>query len=137
MEASDGPKEVLGTFASAVFTVRQQRYHQALEILGQLEVQFPDSPLLDDVLLQKAFIRERVGQHQEALADLEALMTRYPDSRLCAQALRRIGEIYQYDVKDLPAARQAYERLLSEYPDYLFLNEVRRTLRALRSPETG
>ena len=136
-EASEGPEEALRTFAEAIFLTRQRRYQEALETFGSIEQRFPDSPLLDDVLIRTALIRGRTGRHEEALADLEALMARYPDSRLCAQALRRIGEIYEHDVKDLPAARQAYERLLSEYPDYLFLNEVRRTLRALSGPEAG
>ena len=137
MEAANGPEEALLAFAEAVFSVRQRQYRQALEAFGRIEGQFSDSPLLDDVLMQTALINRRMGRYQEALADLETLMTRYPDSRFCAPALRQMGEIYQHDVKDLPAARQAYERLLNEYPDYLFLNEVRRTLRALRNTGTG
>lgn|GEM_PF-1673021 len=137
METSDGPEEALRTFAEGVLAVRQRHYERALETFGRIEARFPDNPLLDDVLMRKAVVKERIGRYQEALADLQALMERYPDSRLCAPALRHTGEIYQHHIKDLPAARQAYERLLSEYPGYLFLNEVRRTLRALRTPEAG
>jgi TolA-binding protein len=137
MEASDGQEEALKTFAEASLLVRQRRYRSALETFGRIEMRSPDSPLLDDVLMQTSLIRKRLGRHQEALADLEALMARYPDSRLCARALQRIGEIYQHEIKDLPAARQVYERLLSDYPEYLFLNEVRRTLRSIKGRETG
>jgi tetratricopeptide (TPR) repeat protein len=137
MEASDGPQEALRSFAEAAFLDRQRRYQAALEAFRLLEGRFPDSPLQDDVRMRTALIRERLGRHQEALTDLQALIDRYPQSRLCAPALRRIGEIYQHKMKDLPAARQAYERLLTDYPEYLFLNEVRRTLRALSRPKAG
>ncbi len=136
-EASADGGSALQSYAGAMFLARQRRYREALESFGSIERQFPEGPLMDHVLMQAALVRDQIGRHEEALADLQALMVRYPESRFCPQALRRIGEIYEYHIKDLPAARQAYERLLSDYPNYLFLNEVRRALRRLKGQSTG
>jgi tetratricopeptide (TPR) repeat protein len=136
-EASAENESALQTFSGAMLLARQRRYQKALESFERFGEQFPSSPLMDDVLMQRALIRERLGRYDEALADLQDLIAEYPESRLCPQALRHIGEIYEHRLKDLPAARQTYERLLSEYPNYLFLNEVRRTLRRLKGQETG
>jgi TolA-binding protein len=130
-------EEALTQYAAAMLMARQRRYGPALESFGGFEQEFPDSPLLDDVLMQTAGIRGHTGRHQEALADLETLIRDHPESRLCPEALRRVGQIYEHHLQDLPAAREAYERLLSEYPEYLFLNEVRRTLRRLKGHRTG
>ena len=136
-EVSAENESALQMYAGAMFLARQRRYREALESFRSIEKQLPEGPLRDDVLMQTALVRDHIGLHDEALADLQALMAQYPKSRFCPQALRRIGEIYEYHIKDLPAARQAYERLLSDYPDYLFLNEVRRTLRRLKGQSTG
>jgi tetratricopeptide (TPR) repeat protein len=89
------------------------------------------------MFLQIALLHEKLGRHQEALADLEQMLSEFPQSRLCPHALQRMGEIYELGLGDLPRARAAYQQVLSDYPRYLFLNEVRRKLRQLEAKEAS
>lgn len=115
----------------------QRKYHQALEAYQQALDQFPSSSVNDEILIQMALVREKIGQHQQALADLEKLIVTYPQSRLCPEAQRRIGQIYELRLQDLPKAIEAYQQVLSNYPRYLFYDDVRRKIRRLRGEGAG
>ncbi len=54
----------------------------------------------------------------------------HPDGRYPARALVLRGRILQ-DAGRSEEARNAWERLLAQYPGYLFLDDVRDDLRAL------
>jgi tetratricopeptide (TPR) repeat protein len=125
-------KESLQAYVEAMRLGYQRDYHQALAAYQEALVQFPNSSLGDDVLMQMALLKEKIGQHQDALAHLQGLIVDYPESRLCPEAQRRIGQIYELRLKELPMAIEAYEQVLSKYPRYLFLDDVRRKIRQLR-----
>jgi TolA-binding protein len=131
-EGLAGDQEVLKAYAGAMRLVLERRYGAALEMFERLQAEYSSDQLADQVLMQTALTRNRIDQHHEALADLQELLARHPDSRLCPDALRRMGEIYEFRLHDLPAARQVYERLLAEYPRYIFIDEVRQKLRRLK-----
>jgi tetratricopeptide (TPR) repeat protein len=129
--------EPLKAYIEALRLGVQRQYQQALEVYQKTLQAHPASPLGDDILMQTAFLREKIDQHQEALADLEKLLSDYPHSRLCPEAQRRIGEIYELRLNQLPQAIEAYQKVLSNYPRYLFLDEVRRKVRRLRGEVTS
>ena len=54
-----------------------------------------------------------------------------PAGRHAPRALALRGEILAEDRHDAVAARREYERLLTQYPDYLFATEIRLRLREL------
>ena len=66
----------------------------------------------------------------EALERLDQVINGHPDGRYPARALVLRGRILQ-DTGRTEEARNAWERLLSQYPGYLFLDDVRDELRAL------
>ncbi len=125
----EGP---LQTYIGAMRLGVQRQYEQALSAYQKTLQQHPGSILADDILMQMASLKEKIGQHQEALAELNALLKDYPESRLCPQAQRRIGEIFELQLDDVNAALEAYQKVLSKYPRYLFLDDVRRKIRQLK-----
>lgn len=130
-------EEALMAYVEGMRLGFQRHYQQALLAFQRTLDQFSSSGLGDDVLMQIALLRENIGQHREALADLQKLLAEYPKSRLCPEAQRRIGEIYEIRLKDLPMAVEAYEQILSKYPRYLFHDEVRKKVRRLRGEGTS
>jgi TolA-binding protein len=128
-------QKALEAYVSALRLAQRREYQRALEVFGQARDSFSTSALGDDMFLQIALLHEKLGRHQEALADLEQMLSEFPQSRLCPHALQRMGEIYE--LGDLPRARAAYQQVLSDYPRYLFLNEVRRKLRQLEAKEAS
>jgi tetratricopeptide (TPR) repeat protein len=130
-------QEPLEAYVLAMRLGFQRHYQEALLAYQSTLDQFPATVLGAQILLQMAFTREKIGKHQEALADLKNLKASYPKSRLCPEAQRRIGEIYERRLQDIPMAIKAYEQLLSDYPRYLFLDDVRKKVRQLKGEETS
>jgi outer membrane protein assembly factor BamD (BamD/ComL family) len=66
----------------------------------------------------------------ETIAD-EKSMNIYSD-----KALYLLGKIYQYGIKDILKAVEAYERLLAEFPSSLYLDEAREEIIKLRDKQS-
>jgi len=136
-ESLSDSEETLRLYGEAMRLRFQRQYQQALIAYQRILDQFPSSSLGDDMLMQIALLKEQKGQYNETLADLQRVLTDFPESRLCPEVQRRIGEIYELRLKDLPRAIEAYEQILSHYPRYLFYDEVRKKVRQLRGEGTS
>jgi tetratricopeptide (TPR) repeat protein len=88
-------------------------------------------PLLERARFELAELERRAGRTGAALAQLDRIVADQPDGRLAPRALALRGAIYAEDRADAVAARREYERLLVQYPDYLFATEIRQRLREL------
>jgi tetratricopeptide (TPR) repeat protein len=88
-------------------------------------------PLLERARLELANLERERGRVDAALAQLDRIVLDQPDGRLAPRALALRGEILATDRRDAAAARREYERLLVQYPDYLFVTEIRQRLREL------
>lgn len=104
------------------------------QYLDRAEVQVDPStpqPLLERARFELASLERQSGNLDHALAQLDRIVNEQPSGRLAARALALRGEILADDRLDAAAARREYERLLAQYPDYLFAGEVRQRLRDL------
>jgi len=88
-------------------------------------------PLLERARLELARLERGRGRTDAALAQLERIVLDQPDGRLAPRALALRGEILATERGDAASARREYERLLVQYPDYLFATEIRQRLREL------
>ena len=89
-----------------------------------------DARLLEQARYELARLHRAAGRPAEALAQCAAIVRDHPDGRYPAEALALEGEI-RLDRGDPSAARAAWERLLVQYPEYLFADDVRDRLRSL------
>lgn len=96
----------------------------------QLDLEAPQ-PLLERARLELAQLDLAAGRLDHALAQLDRIVNDQPDGRLAPRALALRGEILADQRLDTAAARREYERLLAQYPDYLFAAEIRQRLRDL------
>jgi branched-chain amino acid transport system substrate-binding protein len=72
------------------------------------------APPPDQSLLETARRSLATGEDLAALATLDALVARYPDSRLVAEALLQAGAI-RSRLGDMHGAREAFNRVVSDY----------------------
>jgi tetratricopeptide (TPR) repeat protein len=70
------------------------------------------------------------GLTNQALQQCDRIVLDHPDGRYPATALALRGEILAADNQEL-LARESYQRLLMQYPDYLFADNIRDRLRSL------
>jgi tetratricopeptide (TPR) repeat protein len=108
--------------------VALERYLERAAV--QVDLQEPQ-PLLERARLELARLERQRGRIDAALQQLERIVLDQPDGRLAPAALALRGEILAQERGDAAAARREYERLLVQYPDYLFATEIRQRLKEL------
>jgi tetratricopeptide (TPR) repeat protein len=137
MQNPSGGEEMLRLYCVSVahaLAARPDSQRVALEryldrAVIQLDLAKPQ-PLLEHARFELAHLYLASGQRQAALAQLDHIVADQPDGRYPAQALAERGRILA-EAGDVAGARAAYERLLVQYPDYLFADEVRERVRSL------
>ncbi len=127
--------EALKLFTTAELLLRQQKYNQALKQIEQLRAGFTESALSDDLLLLESRLRDEMGNFQPALDVLRRLLSEYPQSSLCAEAQKKLGEIYEKRLQDYQSAEREYRLFLLHYPESVLASEVRGKLQSLRTRE--
>jgi tetratricopeptide (TPR) repeat protein len=96
----------------AIVEISWEKYQDAKSNLAKALTLLPGDPR---ALYYRALVERNAGQVREAIADLEAMLAKYPRSR---DGLRELGFSY-YQQHDYAAARSAYERLQAVDPDDL------------------
>lgn len=86
--------------------------------------------LLERGRFELAILCLETGRTEQALEWLNLVVSEHPNGRYPARALSMRGRILQ-DTGREDEARNAWERLLAQYPEYLFIDDVRDELRTL------
>jgi TolA-binding protein len=86
--------------------------------------------LLERGRFELAVLYRDAGRLDEARDLLDRIVADHPDGRRAPQALELLGRIAD-EVGEPTRAREFWERLLAQYPDYLFIDDVRDALRNL------
>jgi cellulose synthase operon protein C len=85
---------------------------EAIRLYGTLLKAYPNYPRNDQVLYQLARAYETTGQSEQALATLDSIVARYPQSRDIAEVQFRRGELL-FSNRRYPDAQHAYEAVLA------------------------
>jgi tetratricopeptide (TPR) repeat protein len=124
--------EALREYVRGELLSRQKKFSEAIAILTSTIQTFPDSPLVDDALIQRAELSITVKQYNDALLSYQKLLADHPKSILRDKAQFGLGGLYQTQLKDKAKAIQAYEEVLATYPNSLLVEEARIRIRMLR-----
>ena len=95
-----------------IVEIAWEKYDDAKANIAKALALLPGDPR---ALYYRALVERNAGQTKEAIADLEAMLAKYPRSR---DGLRELGFSY-YQQHDYPMARATYERLQAVDPDDL------------------
>ncbi len=137
LENPTGGPDLLSAYARAVrweLAARPDSQIVALErfvgeAAARVDLSRPQH-LLERGRFELAGLLHERGRDAEALAQCERILLDHPDGRYPAEALRLAGRIHA-ERGEAEQARRAWERLLVQYPDNLFIDEIREKLRDL------
>lgn len=137
MDNPTGGPDILALYAPAVYydlTAQPDARLAALERFvaeagRRLDLDEPQH-LYEKVLFELGSLYAANGRVTEAQDLLQRVVLEHPDGRYPARALELQGQLLQGEGR-AAAARTAWERLLAQYPDYLFIDDVRDQLRTL------
>ncbi|WP_242926317.1 tetratricopeptide repeat protein [Pontibacter vulgaris] len=118
-------------FAAIDLLIFQNKLQEAQAKLDGMLKKYPGHSLTDEIYFQKATIYERIGSFNEAVANLEKVVSS-PTDILSDDALYKMAVIYEENLKDTPKALQLYNDFLVKHQGSIYVTDVRKRFRKLR-----
>ena len=94
----------------------EQENNQKIILLTQLTSEYPESPYVDDALIEIGKAYEAIGSPDMALVYYEQLVNDHPNSRLVKEALLKMGHVY-FNQNDYVFAKSNYKKVIEEFPN--------------------
>lgn len=123
---ADSDYTTLRRFAAADLLLFQNRLNDADALLDSVSKAFPKTELQDDILMKRSTILVRRQQYPEAIALLEKVVKDYGTDVLADDALYQQGVIYETYLSQSAKAKEAFEKLLVDYPGSTLAAEARK-----------
>ncbi len=128
----DSITEPLQIYSRAELLAFQHKNDLALQTLDSILVLYPGRKITANVWFKKAGIYITKGDFDSAITLYSDIVKNYADGVLADDALFRIGNIYENNLKDIEKAKSTYEQFIDKYPSSVFIAEARRHYRLLR-----
>ena len=122
----------LQMFARADLLSFQHRDEEALAVLDSITTQFPQHPLMDDILMLKADMSEQRHDYPEAAMYLQKVVTQYAEDILADDAMFRLAVLNEERLSNKDEAKRLFEQVIIKYPGSTWVTQARKRFRALR-----
>ncbi|UTW63697.1 tetratricopeptide repeat protein [bacterium SCSIO 12741] len=122
----------LKLYADADLLVVQNRFPQAELKLDSINKQFPGHALADEILMLRYDMAIQQRDYETAAGYLEEVMNRFSWDILADKATFLLAELNQNQFDKPERAKELYQKILTDFPDSLFVTEARKRFRALR-----
>ncbi len=119
-------------FADIDLLIFQNKKFEAFDALEKLKNEFPEHPLVDEVLFRQANLKMEMGSFPEAISLLQNIVDKYGEDILGDDALFLIGTIYEDNLNEKEKASEVYKSFLIKYPGSNRTAEARKRFRTLR-----
>jgi tetratricopeptide (TPR) repeat protein len=135
--AFDTSLRALQLYAQAELMIFQNRFDVANDYLDTIENQFTGHTLTDEVLYKRFEIAQKKRDCTDAVKHLKKIVQNHPHDILIDDALFNLGEIYQFQFRDLKEAAEYYRKIIFEHSGSLYVVEARKRFREIteKSPE--
>lgn len=119
-------------FADIELLIFQNKKMEGYDALEALKKEFPDHPLVDEILYKQAQLKMEMGDFTTSLEMLQNIVDNFGSDILGDDALFLIGSIYQDQLNDKEKAMEVYTEFLKTYPGSNKAAEARKRFRTLR-----
>ncbi len=126
----DTTETTMKTFARADFYAFSKQYEKALQSLDTIADKYPSHSLIDDVIYRKAKIYEQTNDLEKSATLYKEVFTKYSFDILADNSLFAYAEICNRQGKT-EEAKDAYFKLISDYPGSIYTVDARKKLRTL------
>lgn len=128
----DSTYTALQFFARAELHAIRENYDSAIQSLDSIKTSFLSHPIFDDILVKKAEIKTAEKKFEEAEILYQQLFTNYPQDILTDKALLNWGILCEEKTRQNSKAIQAFEKLITSYPQSIYIPEATNRLTRLR-----
>jgi tetratricopeptide (TPR) repeat protein len=129
--AIDSAGTALKDYARADMEIWAEQPAKAVLILDSIDRKFPGNALGTDILMAKARISIQQKDFTAAIPLLKKILEQ-PTDLWADDAVYMLGDIYENNLEDKEQAKPYYQKIITDYPGSLWINEARRRFRILR-----
>ena len=119
-------------YARADLQIFEEHPEKAVQILDSIDVKYPGNSLSDDILMAKARILIQQKNYADAITPLKKIFDEHPFDLWADDAVFMLGDIYENHLNNKDQAKIYYQKIITNYPGSLWINEARRRFRLLR-----
>lgn len=130
--AADSSGAALKMYARADLQIFAQNPEKAIIILDSIGKKFPNNALEDDIMMSKSRILIQQKDYAGAVPLLKKILEEHPADLWADDAVFMLGDIYENRLNDKTTARNYYQKIITDYPGSLWINEARKRFRILR-----
>jgi len=130
--AADSSGAALKMYARADLQIFAQNPEKAVMILDSIGKKFPNNALEDDIMMSKSRILIQQKDYARAVPLLKKILEEHPADLWADDAVFMLGDIYENRLNDKTIAKTYYQKIITDYPGSLWINEARKRFRLLR-----
>jgi tetratricopeptide (TPR) repeat protein len=130
--ATDSVGGALKVYARADLQIFAERPDKAIMALDSIDKKFPKNSLSDDILMSKSRILIQQKNYADAVPLLKKIADEHPNDLWADDAVFMLGDIYDNRLNDKASAKVWYQKIITNYPGSLWINEARKRFRLLR-----
>ncbi|OCX51044.1 hypothetical protein BEL04_20215 [Mucilaginibacter sp. PPCGB 2223] len=128
----DSTGNALKMYARADLAIFKEDPDKAMLTLDSIDKVYPKNDLIYDILMAKARILIQKKDYQLAVAPLKKIAEEGKTDLWADDAVFMLGDIYENHLDDKTSAQAWYQKIISDYPGSLWINEARKRFRVLR-----
>ncbi|TWR23839.1 tetratricopeptide repeat protein [Mucilaginibacter pallidiroseus] len=133
--AIDSTAAALKMYARADLLIFAEQPQRAMKTLDSIGIKYPGS-LAADILMAKAKILLQQKEFEAAVIQLKQIADNHPDDLWADDAVYMLGDIYENQLNNTALAKTYYQKIITNYPGSLWLNDARKHFRLLRGDKT-
>jgi tetratricopeptide (TPR) repeat protein len=123
----------LRRFAYADLLTFQNKDTAAEALLDSVVNAFPEHPLKDDILMQKAELAKKHRDYKKSLSHLKEIQEKHGEDVLGDDAVFKTADLYEHYLHQPEDAKKFYEHLIIAYPGSTYVQVARNRLSELQS----
>lgn len=134
---ADSAGLALKLYAHADLLIFMQQPEKAILTLDSIDKKYPGNSLTDDILMAKARISLQQKNYNDALPPLKTIAEQHKFSLWADDAVFMLGDLYENQLNNKEQAKIYYQKIITDYPGSLYINEARKRFRILRGDKMG
>ena len=128
----DTAGNALKIYARADLQIFKEEPEKALITLDSIDKKYPGNPLKDDILMAKARILLQQKNYAAAAEQLKQIVADHQTELWADDAVYMLGTIYEDQLNDKEAAKNYFQKIITDYPGSIWIGNARKHFRLLR-----
>jgi lipopolysaccharide biosynthesis regulator YciM len=129
---ADSAGNALKIYSRADLLIFSEQPAKAMLTLDSIDKKYPGNPLEADILMAKARIMIQQKDFTNAVAMLKEIVEKHSFDLWADDAVFMLGDIYETKLNDANLAKTYYQKIITDYPGSLWINDARKRFRLLR-----